>query len=343
MHILKMDANHLEEFLKSLEKFGTLYGTVRRNGVLTYDKLESIDELELTDEHPLVPVKKLFHPKRFDTFKYDEEGFTPDYSLINKRVLIGLHPCSIHSLLKLDRLYNAPPCDPYYKGLRDNTAIIGFSCLPGENCLCKSTGTDIIETGFDLFFVRLNGQYLVWVGSSLGYDMVLEKEEFFDSNVTPDDIQEYIDWREARDGMFQKSFDFKNMPDVMELSYDSADWEYFGEKCLSCGQCSMVCPTCSCFTVYDIPDISTETKGRRERLWDSCMFVDFSLVAGGHNFRKQRADRLKLWYTHKLKTLGREYGNPGCVGCGRCLTNCPVDINVLTVSEALLSKGVPNQ
>ncbi|MHA1652803.1 MAG: 4Fe-4S dicluster domain-containing protein [Candidatus Thorarchaeota archaeon] len=341
MHVLKMDVKYLDEFLASLGEFGTLYGPTRRDGVLTYERLDNIKELEITTERPLIPVKKLFHPKRFDMFTYDGNGFTPNCSLFEKRVLIGVHPCDIHSLLKLDRLYLADPADPYYKGLRECTAIVGFSCLPDENCLCKSTGTDIIEQGFDLFFVKLNGFYLVWVGSSLGHDMVLEKEEFFDSDVTPRDIQEYIDWREMRDGMFQKSFDFKNMPDVIELSYNSADWEYFGEKCLSCGQCSMVCPTCSCFHVHDIPDIGSENTGRRERMWDSCMFVDFSLVAGGHNFRKQRADRLKLWYTHKLKTLGREYGNPGCVGCGRCLTNCPVDINVLTVSEALLSEGVP--
>ncbi|MFW9954848.1 MAG: 4Fe-4S dicluster domain-containing protein, partial [Candidatus Thorarchaeota archaeon] len=77
--------------------------------------------------------------------------------------------------------------------------------------------------------------------------------------------------------------------------------------------------------------------GRRERSWDSCMFVDYSLVAGGHNFRGSRADRLKLWYTHKLKAFAHEYGKPGCVGCGRCVGTCPVDINVITVSEALTS------
>ena len=76
-------------------------------------------------------------------------------------------------------------------------------------------------------------------------------------------------------------------------------------------------------------------------MWDSCMYVDYSLVAGGHNFRGAREDRLKLWYTHKLKSFGDEYGRPGCVGCGRCVDTCPVDINVLTVSQALLTGEVP--
>ena len=105
----------------------------------------------------------------------------------------------------------------------------------------------------------------------------------------------------------------------------------------------MVCPTCNCYNVSDVFDVTNETTGRRERTWDSCMFADYSLVAGGHNFRESRADRLKLWYTHKLKTFGSEYGRPGCIGCGRCVDTCPVDINVVTVSQALISGEVPKE
>jgi sulfhydrogenase subunit beta (sulfur reductase) len=95
--------------------------------------------------------------------------------------------------------------------------------------------------------------------------------------------------------------------------------------------------------VTDVFDVTNETRGRRDRVWDSCMFVDYSLVAGGHNFRASRANRLKLWYGHKLKTFGKDYGRPGCVGCGRCVDTCPVEINVLTVSDALTTREVPNK
>ncbi len=341
MRILKMQSKFLEEFLESLSKFGVLYGPTWRNGVLTYDRIDNFGDLALVDEHPMIPLKKLLHPKRFDMFQFDEEGFTPDYSLFEKRVVLGVHPCEIHGFLRLDDVFLEEPSDPYYAGLRKDTAIIGFSCLPTENSLCKSTGTDIVEEGFDLFFVDLHEFYLVWVGSSLGHDMVYEREEFFDKTVTHDDIQNYIEWRMDRDGMFKRSFSYWNMPDIMELSYDSEIWEYFGRKCLACGQCTMVCPTCNCYTLTDIFDVTNKVSGRRERVWDSCMFVDYSLVAGDHNFRESRADRLKLWYTHKLKAFGDEYGKPACVGCGRCVETCPVDINVLTVSEALLSGEVP--
>jgi sulfhydrogenase subunit beta (sulfur reductase) len=343
MRILKMQEKYLEVFLESLDKFGTLYGPVRRRGVLTYDKIRNVKEVELGGEHPMIPLKKLFHPKQFTMLHFNERGFYPDYSMIERRVVLGVHPCEIHGILKLDDVFMNDPVDPYYAGLRNNTAIIGFSCLPTENSLCNATGTDIVEEGFDLFFVDLDEFYLVWVGSSLGHDMIYEREEFFEEDVRHEDIQKYLNWREKRNKMFKHDFDFRTMPDVMELSYNSEVWDYFADKCLSCGQCSMVCPTCNCYNVTDVFDVTNESVGRRDRVWDSCMFVDYSLVSGGHNFRGDRADRLKLWYTHKLKSFGDEYGQPGCVGCGRCVDTCPVDINVLTVSEALTAREVPKK
>lgn len=343
MRIMKMQSKFLDVFLESLEKFGSLYGPVRRNGVLRFEKLEKISDLEISDEVPMIPLKKMFHPMKFTMLQFDERGFSPDYSVIERRVIIGVHPCDIHGLLRLDEIFMGKPADPYYTGLRENSSIIGFSCMPGKSSLCKSTDTDMIEEGFDLFFVNLEEFYLVWVGSSRGYDMIREREEFFEENVSHEDIDKYVKWREKRNAKFEQKIDFNNMPDLMELSYNSEIWNYFAGKCLSCGQCTMVCPTCNCYTVTDVFDVTNEAKGKRNRMWDSCMFVDYSLVAGGHNFRGTRQDRLKLWYTHKLKSFGHEYGRPGCVGCGRCVETCPVDINVITVSTALTTREVPKQ
>jgi sulfhydrogenase subunit beta (sulfur reductase) len=343
MQILKMNSDHLTEFLESLRDFGSLYGPTRKDGLLVFDRIDDIRSLEITDENTLLPLKKLFHPRTFDMFRFDENGFTPDYSLFEKRVVIGVHPCEIHGIRRLDEVFMGNQPDPYYAGLRNNTAVIGFSCLPTENSLCKSTGTDIVESGFDLFFVNLGDFHLVWVGSSLGHDMILKREQFFSDNVTHEEIQEYIAWRRRRDSMFKKSFDFDSMPDIMDLSYNSDVWEFFASKCLSCGQCTMVCPTCNCYDVRDVLDISPTKTGRRERYWDSCMFADYSQVAGGHNFRGNRSSRLKLWYNHKLKAYPHEFGRPSCVGCGRCVETCPVDINVLTVSDALTKCEVPKE
>ena len=344
MRILKMQPKFMGEFLESLEKFGVLYGPIRRNDIITYDKVENVSEILLSDhdDRPMIPLKKLFNPKQFTMLHFNNKGFYPDYSVIEKRVIIGVHPCEIHGILRLDEIFLHEPVDPYYAGMRNNSAIIGFSCWPSDTSLCRSAGTDIIDEGFDLFFVNLDEFYLVWVGSSLGHDMIYEREEFFEENVSHEDIQKYIDWRNRRNEEFKLKIDFSSMPDIMELSHHSPVWEYFADKCLSCGQCTMVCPTCNCYNVTDVFDVTNESIGHRERVWDSCMFVDYSLCAGDHNFRAKRSDRLKLWYTHKLKTFGDVYGRPGCVGCGRCIETCPVDINVVTVSEALRAQEVPN-
>ena len=129
------------------------------------------------------------------------------------------------------------------------------------------------------------------------------------------------------------------MPSIMELSWDNPLWEELGEKCLSCGACTIVCPTCPCFNVFDEINLK-QTEGRRIRQWDSCMFREYSMVAGGHNFRESRAERLKLRFTHKLQAFVGKFGEPACVGCGRCIDTCPVDIDIRTVGMRLKGEEV---
>ncbi|MCK4307678.1 4Fe-4S dicluster domain-containing protein, partial [candidate division WOR-3 bacterium] len=258
---------------------------------------------------------------------------------IPRRVVYGVPPCDIHGLLILDDLFKRHYPDPYYIARRERTAILGVSfCVPTEGCLCKSMGTDVVEEGFDLFFSDLKDSYLVWVGSSLGDDMIKASPNLFNSNVTRKHLDKFIECKKERDEKFTRGIDMSVIPDIMELSYDNPIWEEIGERCLECGACTMVCPTCNCYNVIDEPSL-LGTKGERKRHWDCCIFKDYSLVAGEHNFRPTRADRLRLWYTHKLQSFGYS-GKPACVGCGRCIDTCPVDINILTVAKGLLSAKV---
>nr|MDO8098825.1 4Fe-4S dicluster domain-containing protein [Candidatus Njordarchaeota archaeon] len=333
-----MRKDDLDCFLLETSSFGELWGPTKQDGKFAYEKIEDRSRLYLGNEIPMIPPKKLFHPPTFDVAHFSEEDFTSSYDWINNRVLFGIHPCDIHGLMILDKFFGEPPADPYWVKSREKTIVIGFSCIPCESCLCKSTGTDLVHEGFDLFFTDLEDYYLVWVGSSVGDDMTRVRQDVFDEKVEKEDIKKYFEWRTKRDSCFVTDFEFKNLPDMMELSYASKIWEGFGDKCLSCGQCTIVCPTCNCYDAYDEINMSADFGGSRRRRWDSCMFADYSLVAGGHNFRGKRSERLKLWYTHKLRAFSAEYAKPGkpsCVGCGRCVVTCPVEINVLTVTDAL--------
>lgn len=335
MKTYKMYREKFPEFIKLIQKKGKLFGPVKRNDFHQYEEINSYENLDFDYERTQIALKKFLTPPRYATKIFNKdtiEEFLPER---RKKFVIGPHPCEIHSVKILDRLFLGNRKDPYYARRRENLVIIGHSCFPDEKCFCQSTGTDMIEDGFDLFLTRLNNYYLIWVGSDEGLSIAIDAEELLDEEIDEKVIQEYVIWQQLRSKKFTCEVPyFKYLADIIELNYDSEVWEEFGEKCLSCGTCSMVCPTCNCFNVTDIISMSTE-EGIRERMLDSCMLPYYSVVAGGHDFRPTRTDRIKLYYTHKLKEYIGKWGQPSCVGCGRCVEYCPRDINVLTVAKAL--------
>lgn len=338
---LKLKKKQLNDYLLALRRFGTVYGPVRKGEKYIYDELDDLDRLDLRMLRTILPLKKFLVPPRFSTFAFDGASYRPELDDLKPRVIFGVHPCELNALLILDKLFLERLPDPYYAERRKRTAIIGLSCVPDDKCFAKSTNTHYVETGFDLAFSDLgqnSDEYLVWVGSSLGDDLIRYRLELFDERITQCDLDSYISWRRWRDSQYRLEIDMTGMPDIMELSYDSAVWDELGKQCLSCGACSMVCPTCTCFNIVDRMNPAV-FEGFRERYWDSCVFKEFALVAGGHNFRGQRSQRIRLWYTHKLKAFITEFGKPACVGCGRCIETCVVDINVKTVVSRLRGTG----
>lgn len=341
MRILKLKRQNLFSFLQAISNGSELWGPVKKGNQTLFKFLipEEIKQLNLNFTRTLLPPKKLFVPPSFNMFQVTAKGYKEDYSWIKERILFGLHPCDIHGLLTLDRIFAQNFPDSYYLQARKKTLILGLSCWPDEYCLCLSTHTDIIEEGFDLFFSELDNDYLVWIGSSQGDDLIRMKPEFFEEGLGQRDIEKYIEWREKRAQAFKIKINFVFMPDLMELKYNDSVWEKAGTACLACGSCSMVCPTCNCYNVRD-EILLGDKPGRRVREWDSCTLLEYSLVAGGENFRAKKSSRLKLWYTHKLQAFGSKYGKPSCVGCGRCLVTCPVGINVKSISDSLEGKEV---
>ena len=339
MMILKMKKEDLPAFLETVKEWGELWGPTRKGSKVSFEKVDSLSQMDLKATRTIIPPKKLLYPPRFTMFDYDDEGYHDRIGDVPKRILFGVHLCDIHGILIMDKMFLETYKDPYYAERRDKTVIIGHSCIPDDKCMCFATNTDYISEGFDLFFTDLKMHYLVWVGSSTGHDLIRMRPELFTREVGKNDILAYMEYRKWKTAQMTNPIDFTGVPGLFELGYSSSIWDEFGEKCLSCGQCTMVCPTCNCYNVVDEVELGT-LEGTRDRHWDSCMFREYSLVAGGHNFRDRRADRLRLWYTHKLQAFIGEFGEPACVGCGRCLATCPADINVVTVSTALREQEV---
>ncbi len=334
MRILKLQKNDLFPFLEAISKEAELWAPVAKGDKFAFDRVADFSRIAMNATRTIIPPKKIMVPANFNMFHFTEKGYKEDLSRVTDRILFGIHSCDIHGLLILDKLFAQAYPDPYYLEPRKRTMILGLSCWPDEHCFCKSTHTHIIQEGYDLFFTNLESYFLVWIGSSRGDDLIRLVPDLFDENLTEKDIKTYIKWQAERDKAFKTEIQFIRMPDLMELNYRAPFWEEVGAACLACGSCTMVCPTCNCYNVMD-KEFLGDKPGQRIRHWDSCTLPEYSEVAGGENFREKKSQRLKLWYTHKLQAYVSRYGRPSCVGCGRCLVTCPVQINVKTVAAAL--------
>jgi len=339
MRILKLKKSDLFPFLEVISKETELWAPLKKGEKYVFERVADFSKIELKTTRTIIPPKKIMVPPTFNMFHVNETGYKEDFSHVTKKILFGVHPCDIHGLLILDKLFVQEYPDPYYLGARKNTMILGLSCMPDEYCFCQSTRTNIIEEGYDLFFTDLETYFLVWIGSSQGDDLVRLAPGLFEESLSDKDIQTYIRWQKVKEKAFKIEIDFISMPDLVELKYKASFWQKAGDACLACGSCSMVCPTCNCYNVNDKLFLGKHP-GKRIRLWDSCTLPEYSQVAGGENFREHKSDRLKLWYTHKLQAFVSKFGKPSCVGCGRCIATCPVNINVKTIAQALEGEDV---
>ena len=283
-------------------------------------------------------IKKYFL-KPIDTmFNFsDEKGYeVPVEEPHKKWVIFGVHPCDIHGLKILDLVFSGRYVDSYYFARRNRAIIIGLDCIPDEFCFCRSTGTDFVDSGFDLFLSDIDDSYLVRVGTSIGDDMVTAADSLF-REVEKEDREKYKAKSIQRRESFQTEIQLQDFPEIMDLEYESQVWQEVGEECLSCGTCSMVCPTCYCYAVFDELNLDASS-GQRKRRWDSCLFKDYALVAGGHNFRAERSSRVKNRFFHKQRGFVTQYGRPSCVGCGRCKAYCPAGIDIVEIVNKLRSQ-----
>lgn len=340
MKIVKLPKKNLNAFLKSIEEFGELHAPVRRGDhSYAFDKVKDFEDIKLDYTRSILPPKKYFMKPKQTLFTFSQEkGYETVYEDKDKKiVLFGVHPYDIFSLKILDLVFEGKYVDNYYFERRKNVAILGIDCEPDELCFSRSMGADFVEDGFDLYFSDIGEDYLIRVGTSLGDDMVL-KAELLIEDVDEKAREEYKKRSRERKEQFQSDVEIADLPEIFDLEYESDVWKEAGEKCLGCGSCSMVCPTCYCYDVYDELELDI-TKGERKRIWDSCLFTDYALVAGGHNFRGERSSRIKNRFFHKQRGFVAEYGMPACVGCGRCIEACPAGINIIELITKLRSES----
>ncbi len=333
MRTLRMNSALLPNLIEALKAWGTVWAPVERAPRVF--SLEAIDDATCARPEALrtiVPFKKLLLEPHFTMLEgtTGSAGRPSDHTLRGPQVLFGAHPCDVHALAILDLLYMTDYVDPFYRANREFLTVVGYGCWPDDRCFCQSLNTSTADEGFDLALTPLEGRFVVAVASSRGDDIVQANQHLFQPT-TRQDTLDYLHRLKERRQAFSLALDVSDLPFVLELKKDDPVWQELGKKCLCCGSCSMVCPTCACFNVAD--EIEGDDRSLRVRTWDSCLYRDYALVAGGHNFRGERADRVKNRYYHKQEAFVREFGMPSCVGCGRCIENCPTGINVVEVFQ----------
>ena len=292
-----------------------------------YLPIGGFDELDLEYETTEYSAKTYFLPyqENLSTYRFDDDGWEQDIRYrLQPRALVGVHACDINALLKLDKvMWRGFFPSPYYVSRRRNTFIVGIDHEPCAGGFCNSLGTDVVTHGFDLFLTDIGDRYFVAIDSDRGFNVLKNVET---KEVDEDDTQAYLRARTKISGAFKTSVNMTNLPNLLDIEFESDVWRKWGGKCLSCGSCGMVCPTCYCYGISERVSMDFAEGAKTKQLY-SCNIVDFATVAGGHNFRPDRVTRLKYRYYHQHRGFTEIHEEPKCVGCGRCSRVCLAGIN----------------
>lgn len=254
----------------------------------------------------------------------------------------GVRPCELHAVAIQDKvLIDGPYADPAYKARREKCLMIAVNCTrPGGTCFCVSMETGPrAQQGFDLVLteVRHDGEhfFVVHAGSARGDELLaaLKLPVANESALRTED-----ELLASAAGQMGRHLDTAHIKELLQRNDEHPRWNAVGERCLSCANCTMVCPTCFCVTVEDTTDL-TGKQAIRTRRWDSCFTIDFSYIHGG-SVRTSAKARYRQWMTHKLANWHDQFGTSGCVGCGRCITWCPVGIDITEEAAAIRSTTI---
>ncbi len=328
-----LSKERLETFVAGLLERYEVVGPKRKPEAekFYFDVLDDASELRLDYPITLLSPKKYFHPNLETLLRFDASQSPPVVEPVieaPERVIFGAHPCDITATWLLDAVFAEDPADANYLARRQRAIIVGLDCTQpcDEHAFCADMKSNNPTTGYDLMLTDIGGAYFVDIASERGEELLAEGDLPDATNAEFALLQKV---RTAKAATFETkfSFDTKYLPDILGESWDSLIWEATARRCFSCGSCTLVCPTCYCFDVFDEVDLSL-LRGERKRVLDGCMLARFAVVAGGENFRAEPADRLRHRIMRKGKYLMEKYGRAGCVGCGRCERACLADISI---------------
>lgn len=306
------------KLLASLKKKYRVYAPVLQKGkgkfsdtdLVGYREISAIAEVVFTQKSYFSP-KETFYPVTQTLFYFNENEYR-EPAVEEKGILVFLRACDIHAVERLDKimLENGSSPDYYYERLRNKVKFLVMDCQSGfDSCFCVSMGTNKTEN-YSASLRYENGYYLSKVLEDIDGLFSLYGEQY---EVMP----QFVEANKQSVKVPQ------NLSIGSESVTENPIWEEYGSRCIACGRCNVVCPSCSCFTMQDIFYEDNPNCGERRRVWASCHIDGFTDMAGGHSFRRSNGERLRFKVMHKVSDFKKRFGVNMCVGCGRCDEACP--------------------
>ena len=339
MSVKKLSENALMSFVDGILATDKVEGVQAKGDYFEFAPLKSAKDLRLDYDVTLLSPKKYLQPPVETMMTYEADGSFKSQFDEEKLVLLGVHPYDAIAIDQMDRIFSQDNFDTHYMKRRYNTTIIACDVVtPSKNVFASSMGTAVADKGYDILLTKIGGDYLADAATEKGQALLSKARDAVDATDADIKARQQV-WDKNKEALNNHKLNCKpsELSALLEKSYDHPIWQENAEICFSCGSCNQVCPTCYCFNVSDSINWDMET-GTRDRAWDSCMLDGFSKVAGDHEFRTKRADRLRHRFYRKGKYVAAKLdGEVACVGCGRCVAACLPDIaNPVNVYNKLL-------
>lgn len=337
--LLKETVAELVDFLVARHK---VVGPVSLgSGQFKFAEVSSLAEMSLDYIPTILPPKKYFTPQYETLLKYDLATGQQMEAVVEveELVLFAVHTCDLAGIQCLNLVFSDRPRDLHYLIRKKYFTLIGLECQRycDSYANCAMLRNHLPKGGYDLFLSELEDCYFVDIYTDKG-EQIAKASGLFTA-VTESARLQLQQVRQRKTGIFKSEVPirYQDVPRLFDETFDSDVWRQVGEKCLSCGNCTNVCPTCYCFDVVDEPELDL-SKGRRIRVWDSCQHETFAKVAGGESFRKERLDRKRHRFNRKFHYPMERYKRIFCTGCGRCSRTCMAKIDLKETINALIEE-----
>lgn len=333
--ILKKDK--LGQWVAELGGSAQVFAPAFADDVWSYQPVAAGAELRLDHTNPVRPPKGFALPQREVLYRFRQEPgqapqLTPTLPQPKPAVVLGVRPCDGRAMVRNDTVFGCGVADPYYQARRESLTLVGLACAtpPSPNCFCQSLGgSPQSEDGLDALMTELDGRYHIKALTPKGEALL--SGGLFDT-VSAADGKQVAAAHAAASAQPQRAIrNLDRVADGLKANFDSPEWSTLAQACIGCGICTYLCPSCHCFDINDEVTGQSPLAGERVRTWDNCQFPDFTMHSSGHNPRENTGARLRQRVLHKFLYFVENHKTQMCTGCGRCITHCPVGIDIVRV------------